>query len=138
MPTKPYPNAQGQWIIDLPDGSRLPFATEAEALLAYKELLMEQIYTDYIRRAAAQARLLRNSMATTQEIDTLQNGVSDYAHKITQAMLDSEPEFLAAGLTTTQVADAVYVLKMANTALEGNLPSLIVVANLQQATNALP
>lgn len=126
----PYLNSEGKWIIDLANGQRLWFLTEAEALQVYKELLMEQIYIDYIKRVAAQARLLRNSMAATQELDTLHNGASTFATKITQAMIDSEAAFLAAGLTTQQLADAIYVMKQANTALEGNLPSLIVVANL--------
>jgi hypothetical protein len=124
-----YQNAQGQWIIDR-DGVRYIYATKLEASQAEGEFIMEAIYQTFISRVALQAKLLRGSMATTQELDVLQNGASDYAHRITQDMLDAVPEFKAAGLTLAQIADTIYVLKQANTALEGNLPSLIVVASL--------
>jgi hypothetical protein len=129
MTNQRYQNASGQWIIDR-GGVRYSYATEQEALQAEGEFIMDEIYQKFISTVAAQARLLRNSMAQTQELDVLQNGVSAYSTKITQEMIDAVPEFKAAGLTVGQVADTIYVLKQANTALEGNLPSIIILANL--------
>jgi len=77
-----------------------------------------------------QITLLSNIMRQFGDIDTdietmdvLFNGDSDWAALVTQEAVDAIPSFAAAGLTATNILDAMYLAKTARVAWRANLPA---------------
>jgi hypothetical protein len=58
-----------------------------------------------------------------ETMDVLFNGASNWAALVTQEAVDAIPSFAAAGLTATNILDAMYLAKTARVAWRANLPA---------------
>lgn len=68
MITLPYKNSQGQWILDLPDGTRMVFATEAEALVVYSQEIKMSQKKNYVTDTLTQANALAAIMEAAPDL----------------------------------------------------------------------
>lgn len=65
-----------------------------------------------------------------EQIDVLFNGDANWDALITDVTLATVPSFEAAGITATNVADAIFILKTARAAAYANLPAAVIMGNL--------
>lgn len=64
------------------------------------------------------------------QIDVLYSGSPNWDDLITQPEIDEVASFLQANLTVSNVADAVYILKLIRDNVNSNLPAMVMLANL--------
>lgn len=91
---------------------------------------MEAPQQNLISNTGKATRVILGLLEAINELDVLYNGSPQWAALITQPEIDSVPSFHAAGLTTTNIADAIYNLKLIKVQAESNLPALIILASL--------
>lgn len=74
--------------------------------------------------------LLDQTYSLLIQLDALWAGTPDYDTLITQANINTVASLLGAGLTTTNIADALFALAAIKTSITNALPAFTVMASL--------
>lgn len=84
-----------------------------------------------ISKTGSVCKALLELMNQIERIDILYSGAPNWDDLITNEAIATVPSFVAAGLTATIVADAVYQIKLIRQqVLGGNLPAMVLMAEL--------
>lgn len=85
---------------------------------------------DFITRVSNQSAVFLEMRNLLDQFDVLWYGDGDYDTLITQESIDSIPSFVDAGMTVSDVAEAVYSLKQVLLVIEDRKVPLTIMANL--------
>lgn len=91
---------------------------------------MNPSYNAFLQRTIAIVVQLLDLLGTLDQLNSLWAGSPSYQTLITQAQINLQDQYAAAGLTTQNVADAEYALATIKTTLENALVALSVLANI--------
>lgn len=92
---------------------------------------MENVLQNFISVTGREARAQLDRYGDLTQQNVLWLGTPDYDTRITQEGIDSVASFADAGLTLTQVADAVYALEQIRGIMTAAMPELTVLAGLR-------
>lgn len=90
-------------------------------------MAMTQAQTNSVLMEEQLANTCLQLISLITQINTLYNGAPDYAHNIAGADLTTK---FGAGVTTTDLNNVAFMAGSILTAIDGQLPSLSVLANL--------
>lgn len=91
---------------------------------------MNPAYHKLIQDTSYNINLLLATYAKLSELNILWAGSPNYQNLITQSEINSDPNYLSAGLTTQNVADAEFALAQIKTQIDNAMVALTILSNL--------
>lgn len=91
---------------------------------------METVHKNFIDKAAWLTRQLLDMYGDLAIQNTLWTGTPNYTTVIDDTYLQTEAEYVAAGLTDTTLTDAIYALEVIRSAITNALPALSVLSTV--------
>lgn len=92
--------------------------------------MMNTRQQSFIRDSQTESDFMLSRLGPLLQLNTLWAGSPNYDGLITQQEIDSVPEFVAAGLTVQELADAEFALATIKDTINNALPALTVLAKL--------